>query len=93
MRNKSIVRKSVVGLLKVGVVVFGFVLPLWLLACVVYPDCIIPWYLSVVLIVMSVIASHLCIKKMNQIELYEKKRHTMCRRYASSENQNSTKVC
>ena len=93
LRNKSIEKKMVVYFLKVGVVVFGFVLPLWLLACIVYPKCIIPWYLSTVLVILSVAAASFCVKRMNRIEREEKRNHKMCRRYASSDRPKDTRAC
>lgn len=93
MRNKSIEKKMVVYFLKVGVVVFGFVLPLWLLACIVYPKCIIPRYLSTVLVILSVAAASFCVKRMNRIEREEKRNHKMCRRYASSDRPKDTRAC
>ena len=50
LKNTSIIKRAAVPFLKMGVVVFGFILPLWLLACIVYPDCIIPWYLAAALL-------------------------------------------
>ena len=82
LKNTSIIKRAAIPLLKLGVVIFGFLLPIWLLACIGYPDCIIPWYLAVALLVASIGAACFCTRKMNRIEREDERNRRMCRRYA-----------
>ena len=88
LKNTSIIKRAAVPFLKLGVVIFGFILPIWLLACIGYPDCIIPWYLAAALLVASIGAACFCTRKMNRIEQEDERNRRMCRRYADTSIRN-----
>ena len=88
LRNTSITKRAAVPFLKLGVVIFGFILPIWLLACIGYPGCIIPWYLAAALLAVSIGDAYFCTRKMNRIEQEDERNRRMCRRYADISGRN-----
>lgn len=92
MRNVSIFKRAILLASEIGVVFFGFLAPLFLIACIGYPNCIIPWYLAIVLMAVSIAVAALCVGKMNRIEREIERTRRMCRRYALLHDCDNKKV-